>query len=144
MCVASFDQIGTAFDVFGDGQLRAVGTDRQTAELVGIHVGRATALVFILSAVLSGVAGFLIAPIFFATTTMGPPLAIKAFVAIVVGGFGSVVGAVLGGLLVGVLESYVGYYVSSAYKEAVIYGLLIGVLLLMPQGLLGEQVEEKV
>jgi branched-chain amino acid transport system permease protein len=129
---------------FTGRQLRAVATDRQTAELVGIHVGVMTSVAFVLSAIMSGVAGFLIAPMFFAIATMGPPLGIKAFVAIVIGGFGNMVGAVVGGVLVGVLESYVGYYISSAYKEAIIYAVLIAVLLVKPMGLFGEAIDEKV
>jgi branched-chain amino acid transport system permease protein len=129
---------------FTGRQLRAVATDRQTAELVGIHVSMMTSVAFVLSAVMSGVAGFLIAPMFFAIATMGPALGIKAFVAIAIGGFGNMFGAVVGGVIVGVLESYVGYYISSAYREAIIYGVLIAVLLVKPTGLFGEAIEEKV
>ncbi len=129
---------------FTGRQLRAVAGDRDTSALVGIDVDRLTSAAFVLSAVVSAVAGFLFAPIFFAVVTMGPPLAIKAFVSIVIGGFGNMLGAVVGGLLVGILESYVGYYLSSAYKEAIIFGILILVLLVLPQGLFGEKVEEKV
>lgn len=125
-------------------QLRAMASDRQTAELVGINVRGMTSTAFILSAILSGVAGFLIAPMFFAIATMGPPLGIKAFVAIVIGGFGNMIGAVVGGVIVGVLEAYVGYYISSAYKEAIIFGILIIMLLVLPSGLFGEAIEEKV
>lgn len=123
--------------------LRAVATDRETAALVGINVEAMSSVVFVLSALLSGVAGFLVAPIFFAIATMGPPLAIKGFVAVVIGGFGNLPGAVVGGLMVGLLESYVGYFLSSEFKDTIIFGLLILMLLFLPQGLFGERIEEK-
>jgi len=125
-------------------QLRAIATDRQTAELLGVNVSAMSAVAFILSGVMTGVAGCLIAPLFYATPTMGLPFGIKAFVAIVIGGFGNMVGAVVGGLIVGLLESYISYFVSTDYRDAIIFAILIAVLLVRPSGLFGERVEEKV
>jgi branched-chain amino acid transport system permease protein len=145
VCVAALASLYVFFMyTFTGRKLRAVAGDRQTAELVGIDVGRMTSVAFILSGIVSGVAGFLIAPLFFVTPTMGPPLSILAFVVIVIGGFGNMVGAVLAAFAVGILQSYVGYYISTAYKDSIIFAIAILALLVLPRGLLGESVEEKV
>ncbi len=125
-------------------QLRAIATDRQTAELVGVNVRAMSSIAFVLSGIMTGIAGCLIAPLFFATPTMGLPFGIKAFVAIVIGGFGNMIGAVIGGLIVGVLEAYIGYFVSTEYRDAIIFAILILVLLVMPRGIFGERIEDKV
>lgn len=135
---------GFFMHTFYGRQLRAIATDRPTSALIGINVNSMSSWVFVLSGITSAIAGCVIAPLFFATPTMGLPLGIKAFVAIVIGGFGNMVGAVIGGLIVGILESYIGYFVSTDYTEAIIFGILIAVLLVAPSGLFGERIEEKV
>lgn len=75
---------------------------------------------------------------------MGVTYGLKAFVAAVVGGVGSIPGAMVGGYVIGILETIVTYLGGSMYKDAVVYGLLIVILLVMPAGLFGKNVKEKV
>lgn len=124
-------------------QMRATAQDRTTARLIGIRVGRIVAITFVYSALLGTIAGLLVAPIFTVTKEMGGLIALKAFAASIVGGFGSIPGAIIGGLAIGVIETFGGYYVSAAYVDAIAFVILIGVLLLRPQGLFGERVSEK-
>ena len=124
-------------------QMRATAQDRATARLVGIRVGRIVAITFVYSAVLGAVSGLLIAPLFTVTKEMGALIALKAFAASIVGGFGSIPGAIIGGLTIGVIETFGGFYVSSSYVDAIAFIILISVLLIRPQGLFGERVAEK-
>jgi branched-chain amino acid transport system permease protein len=124
-------------------QMRATAQDRGTAQLLGIRVDRIVAITFIYSVLLGTIAGLLVSPIFTVTKEMGGLISLKAFAASIVGGFGSIPGAILGGLLIGVVENLGGYYISSDYKDAIAFVILIGVLLLKPSGLFGERVSEK-
>ena len=85
----------------------------------------------------------LVAPIFTVTKEMGALIALKAFAASIVGGFGSIPGAIVGGLAIGVIETFGGFYISSAYVDAIAFVILIAVLLVKPSGLFGERVAEK-
>ena len=125
-------------------QLQATAQDAETARLMGIPVGQMIAVTFMLSAAMAGVAGLLLAPIFFVTTDMGGMVMLKAFVASIIGGFGSIPGAIMGALFVGVMETFVAAYVSSAYKDAFAFLILILVLFVRPRGLFGEKISEKV
>ena len=124
-------------------QMRATAQDRATARLIGIRVGRIVTITFVYSAVLGAVSGLLVAPLFTVTKEMGALIALKAFAASIVGGFGSIPGAIIGGLTIGVIETFGGFYVSSAYVDAIAFVILISVLLIRPQGLFGERVAEK-
>ena len=86
----------------------------------------------------------LFAPVFFVSTSMGMMVGLKAFAALVIGGWGSIVGAILGGLLVGVSETLLAAYVSSVYKDAFVFLILILFLLVRPRGLMGERTLERV
>jgi branched-chain amino acid transport system permease protein len=121
--------------------MRAVMLDRETAQLMGIDVRRSIALTFALSSGLSAAAGVLIAPIIFWSFHMGSLIGIKAFASLTLGGLYSFPGAIVGGLLVGVLESLAGLYLSSSFRDAIVFGLLILMLLVRPQGLLGKSQE---
>ncbi len=110
---------------------------------MGIRIQRVAWTTFALNGLLTAVAGLLIGPIFFVTTDMGTSVLVKAFAAAIIGGFGSVLGAVVGGLLVGVAETFVTAYVSSHYKDAIAFLMIILVLLLLPRGLFGEPVGER-
>jgi branched-chain amino acid transport system permease protein len=90
-----------------------------------------------ISSGLAAAAGALLAPIFYVFPTMGSTPLLKAFVIVVLGGMGNVQGAVVGGFLVGIAESLGGAYISSAYKNVFAFIILIGVLLIRPQGLFG-------
>lgn len=124
-------------------QLRAVAQDKTTASLMGVRVNRMIAVTFILSALLSGLSGLLLGPIFFVTTEMGALVSLKAFCATIVGGFGSIPGAILGGLFLGVAELFSASYISASYRDAVAFVLLILVLWLKPTGFLGEKISER-
>jgi branched-chain amino acid transport system permease protein len=125
-------------------RLRATAQDPEAARLMGIRVRHMVTLTFVLSAVFSGIAGVLLVPIFFATPDMGPALLLKAFIAIVIGGFGSIPGAIVGGLCLGLLEILIAAFVSTAYKDAIAFLVLILFLLAMPRGIFGERIAERV
>lgn len=125
-------------------QMRATAQNRTAAYLMGIRVNRMTSLTFVLSTILATFGGILLAPVFFATPTMGATVGLKAFAATVVGGFGSVPGAIIGGLFLGLVEIYGAAYISSMYRDAFGFIVLILVLIIRPQGLFGEAVSEKV
>jgi branched-chain amino acid transport system permease protein len=124
--------------------LRATAMDKEVARLMGIRVSRMIALTFVLSAVLAGFAGVMLVPVFLVSSEMGFALIFKAWVGVVIGGFGSIPGAFLGGLAVGVLEILSAAYISSAYKDAIVLLILMLTLLFRPQGFFGEVVAEKI
>ncbi len=119
--------------------MRAVAVDRDTAALMGIPVQKVLAGTFAYSSVLAALAGILLAPLFFVTTEMGTLVGLKGFVAMVIGGFGSIPGAILGGLLLGLCENLGAYWISSTYKDVIAFGLLLVFLAVRPQGLLPER-----
>lgn len=123
--------------------MQATAQDKDTARLMGIPIGRMIALTFILSTVLATVAGLLVGPLFYVTKEMGGMAGLKGFCGAIIGGFGSVTGAILGSLFLGVLEVYLAFYVSSAYRDAFAFIIMILVLLFCPQGLLGERIAQK-
>ena len=124
--------------------LRAAAFDQESARLRGIPVQRVVTASFIVSGVLAGLAGVLIAPISGIDPGFGLNLMIKGFVAAVVGGLGSSLGAMVGGLAVGVIELFVGGYISTAWRNGVVFVLLLLVLMIHPQGLLGRKPTVKV
>jgi branched-chain amino acid transport system permease protein len=125
-------------------QLRATAQDFDTARLMGIGVRRTIAYTWMLGAILGGAAGVLLAPQWSASIDMGDGIALKAFAACIIGGFGNLIGAVVGGLLVGLTEIFASTYISSAYKDAVTFLLMIAFLILLPRGIFGERISEKV
>ncbi len=115
----------------------ACALDRDTARLMGINVDRMVALTFLIGSALSGAAGIMMAIYYNATyPRMGLLPGLKAFSAAVLGGVGNIPGAILGGLLLGVAESLGAAYISSGYKDAIAFAILILVLLVRPQGIL--------
>ena len=124
--------------------LQATAQDQRTASLMGISVVLAISVTFAISILITGLGGLLLAPVFFVTTTMGVSTGVKAFTAVIIGGFGSVQGAIIGGLIVGLTETFAGGYISTTYKDALIFVVLIVVLIVRPQGLFGEKISEKV
>lgn len=119
--------------------MRAVASDRETAALMGIPVQKVLAGTFAYSCVLSALAGILLAPLFFVTTEMGTMVGLKGFVAMIIGGFGSIPGAIVGGLLLGLSENLGAYWISSTYKDVIAFSLLLVFLAVRPQGLLPER-----
>jgi branched-chain amino acid transport system permease protein len=125
--------------------MRAVSFSLDASRLMGISTDRIIAITFALGSALAAAAGVLIAmQIPKIDPLMGIMYGLKAFVAAVLGGIGSIPGAVLGGLLIGISEVMVVGYLSSTYREAIAFGILILVLILRPQGLLGRVQKEKV
>ena len=115
----------------------ATSFNRVAAELVGINTNGVLFLSFALSAALGALGGILVTPITLTSYDVGIMLGLKGFVAAVVGGLGSGLGAVVGGLLVGVLEAMGAGYISSAYKDAMPFVLILLILFFMPRGLFG-------
>ncbi len=130
------------FTLYGKA-MRACAYNPLGARVVGINISNLTCMSFALSAALSGLAGIIISPLTFATYDMGTMLGLKGFSAAVFGGLGSASGAFCGGLLLGVLESLSAGYISSAYKDAVAFFILLLMLFLRPEGLLGVKTVEK-
>lgn len=125
--------------------MRAVSQDRDAARLMGIDIDRVIAITFAVGSALAGAAGVLVGIIFpQIKPTMGIMPGLKAFVAAVIGGIGVIPGAMLGGLIIGVSENLVTAYVSSSWRDAIAFGLLILILLVKPSGILGRHTREKV
>lgn len=124
-------------------RLRATAQNSQTAQLMGIYPRRMIGITFALSGVVAGFAGVLLAPIFLIDTDMGGAVLLKAFIAVVIGGFGSIPGVVIGGIGIGLIEILTAVYVSSVYKDAICIAILIIFLIAFPRGLLGEAVKER-
>lgn len=119
--------------------LRATGFNKDAASLMGIRSSTMIALAFAVSAGISGVAGFVVAPVAGTSAAMGLPLVIKGFVAAVIGGLGNPYAAVVGGIGLGVISSMFAAYVSSEYADVAAYMVLILVLLVRPHGLFGSK-----
>jgi branched-chain amino acid transport system permease protein len=117
---------------------RACAVNPYAAGLSGIEVRTMTVISFVLSGALGAVAGIIVAPIALTQYDSGIALGIKGFVACVIGGLGHPSGAAVGGLLLGVLEAFAAGLLSSGYKNAIAFVLLLGFLFLRPGGLLGE------
>ncbi len=124
--------------------MRAASCNRRAAILAGINVNRMVNLSFAMSGALGAVAGIMIAPIITTSYDVGFMLSLKGFAAAVLGGYGSMPGAVLGGLLLGTLEALAAGFISSAYKNAVAFIVLLLVLFIRPSGIFGEPESERV
>ena len=130
-------RIGTA--------MRAVSLNPRAAQLVGINPDVVVAFTFALGSALAGAGGVLYALNYQSVEPlMGVMPGLKAFVAAVLGGIGSIPGAALGGLLIGGIETFIGGSQFSTYKDAIAFALLILILLFRPSGLLGRRITEKV
>lgn len=122
----------------------ATSFNRVAAELVGINTNGVLFMSFAMSAALGAMGGILITPITLTSYDVGIMLGLKGFVAAVLGGLGNGLGAVVGGLLVGVLEAMGAGYLSSAYKDAIPFALILFILFFMPRGLFGAKVTDRV
>lgn len=131
------------FTLLGKAML-AVSMNKAAAQMVGINTRIVLLLSFCLAGLLGSVAGIVATPITTTVYDIGLMLGMKGFVAASLGGLGSGIGAVVGGLMVGILEAMIAGYVSSAYKDAVPFVMIIIILLLMPRGLFGAKVTERV
>ena len=125
--------------------MRAVSEDMDAARLMGVNVNSTISFTFAVGSALAGIGSVLYCCSYpQATPTMGSMLGLKAFVAAVLGGIGSIPGAMIGGLAIGVCESFVSAIGLSAWRDAVTFAILILVLLIKPTGFLGRKVQEKV
>ena len=120
--------------------MRAVSEDKGAAELMGINVNSTISMTFAIGSALAAVAGILyISQYQSMKPTLGALPGVKAFVAAVLGGIGSIPGAMLGGILLGLIESVSKAYISTELADAIVFGVLIVVLLFRPSGLLGKK-----
>jgi len=124
--------------------LLATSHNRLAAQLVGINVRHVLLASFGLSAALGAVAGILVAPITFTSWDIGVMLGLKGFAAAILGGLGSGAGAVLGGFALGIAEAMGAGYISSAYKDAIAFVIILAVLFFLPSGLLGKRSTDRV
>lgn len=125
--------------------MQAVSEDRGAAQLMGINVNGTIALTFAIGSALAAIAGVLLCSAYPSLTPYtGSMPGIKAFVAAVFGGIGSIPGAMIGGILLGIIENLSKAYISSQLSDAIVFGVLIIVLLVRPTGILGKNIQEKV
>ena len=125
--------------------MRAVSEDTDAARLMGINVKSTISFTFGLGSALAAIASVLYCCSYsMIDPTMGSMFGLKAFVASVLGGIGSMPGAMLGGLVIGVAESLTNGYINSSYSDAIVFGILIVVLLVKPTGFMGRTMNEKV
>ncbi len=123
-------------------EIRTVAADRRTAALLGIDVDRVSAVVFFGSGAMAGLAASFVAVAFNVVDSgLGSTYLIIALAAMVVGGFGSMPGMLIGGLLIGLASTYATGYLSSSYRDLVVFGLLLLFLVVRPQGLLRTRAE---
>jgi branched-chain amino acid transport system permease protein len=121
-------------------RMRAVAADRYMARAVGIPVGRYVTLSLALAGALAGIAGFLLGHQFLVSPTQGGGFMLKAYIAVALGGWGSVPGALLGALGIGVFETVLATWLGDAWAAAALYIVVLGMLSLRPSGLFGEPI----
>jgi branched-chain amino acid transport system permease protein len=124
--------------------LVATAANRLAARLVGINTSALVGLAFAVSAAIGAIGGILMTPITLTSYDVSTLLALKGFAAAMLGGMGNPLGAVIGGLIVGLLEAFSAGYLSSSYKDAVAFLVILGVLFVLPHGLLGRAAIERV
>ena len=124
--------------------MSACAINRFAAGLIGIEVALMSAAAFILSGAVTGAVGAAVAPLTFATAGAGLGLALKGFIAAILGGFDSVGLALVGGLLVGVVEAYAAGLISASYQGVIVLGLLLALLIVRPTGLTVHKVADRV
>ncbi len=125
--------------------MRATAQDKDTASLMGININKIITITFAIGSALGAAAGVMVGIYFRSVTpTMGLMPGLKGFVAAVLGGIGNIPGAMLGGIMLGIAEVIGAAYISSQYRDAVAFALLIIILLFKPAGLLGRPAQEKV
>jgi branched-chain amino acid transport system permease protein len=122
----------------------ATANNRMAAQLVGINTRYIMTLSFALSAAIGALAGVLVTPITLTSYDVGISLALKGFAAAMLGGMGNPKGALVGGLLLGILEAMTAGYISSQYKDAAAFIVILAVLFAMPQGIFGRKVTDRV
>lgn len=141
LCIVAFAMAALLYWALGHSKLgkalRAVAIDHEAAMMMGIPYARMAFAGFMIATLLAGLAGALIAPVSIVSPVIGTDYLIKGFIAVIIGGLGSVSGAILGSLFVATVETLGGYYLDSSYAAIAIFVLVIAVLLVRPRGLLG-------
>ena len=145
-CIVILIALTTFINKTKTGQaMLAVSEDKGAATLMGINVNRTIAVTFAIGSALAAIAGVLLCSAYpTLSSTTGAMPGIKAFVAAVFGGIGSIPGAMIGGIVLGVIENLSKAYISSQLSDAIVFSVLIIVLLVKPTGLMGKQIQEKV
>jgi branched-chain amino acid transport system permease protein len=124
--------------------IRAVSENTETARLLGIRVPWIVVITFALASVLAGIAGVLVGIAYHSIyPLMGIEIGLKGLAIIIIGGMGNVVGAMFSGLLVGLMEVFSVAYISSSYKDAFTFGLMVLILIWKPEGLFGSSAEKR-
>ncbi len=142
ICILMIIGVELLFDKLYVGRImQAAAQNKYAAELLGISTVLTIAVTYALSSALCGVGGWLVAPLFLVSTSLGDFL-LKGFAGMVIGGYGSIKGAVVGSIFVGIVESF-SVLITSTYKNAVVFLLLIVFLIVKPKGLFGSKVSEK-
>ena len=124
--------------------MTSVSMNPFAASLMGVNYSKVTIITYAIAAALCAIAGVFTAPIYTVTTSIGSGLGLKALIAAVLGGFGNTAGAILGGVILGIVETFGAAYISSAYKDAFAFIVLIILLFVRPQGILGRKSISKV
>jgi branched-chain amino acid transport system permease protein len=125
--------------------MRAVASDREAAEMLGIDVNRTIALTFLIGSAMAGIAGVMSGLEFNSiSNTIGFLAGLKAFTAAVVGGIGSITGAMVGGILIGMCEAFSLSYISTKYSDLIVFGILIVTMLVRPTGIFAQRAMQKV
>jgi branched-chain amino acid transport system permease protein len=118
-------------------QIRAIAQNRTAARLMGFKLNRIYMITFGIGSGLVGIAGGLLTPVYYVYPTVGVYFVLTAFVVVVLGGMGNMIGAFLGGLIIGIVDSLSGYYIDPSLKETVYYVIFVLVLIFRPSGLMG-------
>jgi branched-chain amino acid transport system permease protein len=125
--------------------MRAVASDREAAEMLGINVDRTIAMTFFIGSAMAGVAGVMTGlAVNEITNLIGFNAGLKAFTAAVVGGIGSIPGAMIGGIFIGLAEAFSLTYISVKYADLIVFAILVVTMLVRPTGLLGQKALQKV
>ena len=124
-------------------RLRATAEDRQMAQAIGIPAYALIAATFGLGTALAGIAGALLANQFFVYPTGGIPLSVFAYIAVVIGGWGSIAGAVIGAMMISLFQVVVSAYVSYAVATGLLYATLLLIFVVRPRGIFGERVQRR-
>ncbi len=124
--------------------MRAIAQDPDTASLMGINVNKVIVQVFVLGASVGAVSGILFSMYYgIVHYSMSYTLGLKAFAAAILGGIGNIPGALLGGLVIGLMESFTSGFISSVYRDAIAFSIIVLLLILRPDGLLGTRTPDK-
>jgi branched-chain amino acid transport system permease protein len=115
--------------------MRATFQDKDAAQIVGVNVKRIYTVTFALGSSMAAVTGALLAPVFLVAPTMGDLASLKAFAIVILGGLGNLVGAAMGGFVLAMLEEFGAGYISTAYRDAFGFLVILVVLLFRPQGM---------